>query len=723
MKEAARISMRGLDRAWGLMGRPGSSGLEYSRIALLAVLMAIAVGRAWPIEQPSPQEELKAATAAERSGQYDDAARHYEKYLAAEDTSPTSAAVIEVRTRLATALFMLHRYRDSLQALQPLPFEVPPQHPSSNGSAPFRSPVITIPAQAWLVRGLDCLELNQLPEAIRTLHQALILNPDSGTARLALADALARSGRLEEAADDYRAQLRLTPNLPDAWYKLGVVYSQLARKVSADLARQPTDSAFALELTAEEFAGRGDAWGAARILLPVIYPAKMPSSRDALKSMAAQRPAVAGSSASALEPLLRAELGAALFQLGYPNAAEEAFKAALSLDPESLPALLGTAEVEALRSNWVGAVDTLRHLMAFYPENLARRLELPPPAPLSEAMEQGRVILPPRLADSEAGMLWIRWLGSDGLVSPLHSASGRNNCSPPASGKQREVGYWTREACYAVLRAELQSRRDGGPSSNDQLKLIEADFRLGNYQEARDQARSLLKTSPNEPWASYWLARSYLELAGQSFDKLANLNSDSPRVHELLARHYSEHQQFGAARKEYEAALRLAPELPDLHLGLGTVYWQGGDWSRAEEELKKVLQLSPGSAVASYELGDCYIQQHEWRQAEPHLQRALSDPGVGSKARFDLAKAEAEQGDPTAAIRDLLRLTPGDRDGEVHYRLGMLYRKIGEPHKAQEALATSEALRSASDQVGRQQLEALEHARQNLEHGTPAAPK
>ena len=38
----------------------------------------------------------------------------------------------------------------------------------------------------------------------------------------------------------------------------------------------------------------------------------------------------------------------------------------------------------------------------------------------------------------------------------------------------------------------------------------------------------------------------------------------------------------------------------------------------------------------------------------------------------------------------------------------MLYRKTGETPKAQEALASSEALRKASDQLDRQKLEALD---------------
>src|SRR5207245_8823255 len=46
--------------------------------------------------------------------------------------------------------------------------------------------------------GLDCLELNRLPEAIESLQRALAINASAGTARLALGDALARSGRCRD---------------------------------------------------------------------------------------------------------------------------------------------------------------------------------------------------------------------------------------------------------------------------------------------------------------------------------------------------------------------------------------------------------------------------------------------------------------------------------------------------------------------------------------------
>ncbi len=190
-------------------------------LATLQWALAVALLRAPALlgQAPDVQNELKAAAAAEQSGHYEEAAALYQRLLPSIDLSKADPATrVHVRTRLATAYYLLHRYSESLQAVAPLTSKSSPQSP--------------LPAQAWLVQGLDQLELGQLPEAIASLRETLALNPDSGTARLALGDALVRSGRLEDATREYEEQTRRTPSLPDAWYKLGLAHAQMGTEVA-----------------------------------------------------------------------------------------------------------------------------------------------------------------------------------------------------------------------------------------------------------------------------------------------------------------------------------------------------------------------------------------------------------------------------------------------------------------------------------------------------------
>jgi len=154
---------------------------------------------------PDLQGDLKAAATAEGSGHYEEAAALYEKLLSGIDSSKVDPWVgVHVRTRLATVYYLLHRYRESVEAVAPLT--------SKN------APAVQLPAQAWLVQGLDQLELGQLSQAMDSLRRTLAVNPDSGTARLALGDALERSGRPFGRRRVVQAGSRLQPpggpNLP-----------------------------------------------------------------------------------------------------------------------------------------------------------------------------------------------------------------------------------------------------------------------------------------------------------------------------------------------------------------------------------------------------------------------------------------------------------------------------------------------------------------------------
>jgi tetratricopeptide (TPR) repeat protein len=615
---------------------------------------------------------LQAASVAERSGRYEEAAALYQQFLSrTDDSSADPSTLVHARTRLATAYFLLHRYRESLEAVAPL---------TSN-----KSRYAGVPAQAWLVDGLDRLELGQLPEAIASFERTLALNPASGTARLALGDAFVRSGRLEEAAREYEEQTRAT-SVPDAWYKLGLAYARLAAQVSEDFTQKFPASAVGQQLAAEALLATGDDQGAAGVLLRLLRQVST-------------------------QPQSHADFGAALLELGYTKAAEDQFREELSQDPDCPLARLGLAETASLRGDWEGAVSSIERAARSNARELARLLELPPPGPLRDAWRQGKVRLPPRLSESPGGKLWKSWLGNSGSLPMSARADAGRSCSLPSSKAASTPGLWLSEACYQRLRVSLRSKKPLSPE--ERIKLAEAEFRLGGYQAARRQAKQVLESNPRNEWGVYWLSKSYDELAQSCFSKVASLNPESARVHQMLGDYYARRHNLPRAKAEYVAAIQLAPDLPDLHLGLGTVCWADGEWTEAEKELERTLELAPGSAVAHYELGNAYVQQRRWQSAIDHLRRIVDDPAVGVKARLDLATAEAEMGQVRRAIEELLPVAGKDQDGEIHYRLAALHRKLGEKDQAQEALATFKRLQNASPKVDRRELEALDRVAQS----------
>jgi Tfp pilus assembly protein PilF len=190
-----------------------------------------------------------------------------------------------------------------------------------------------------------------------------------------------------------------------------------------------------------------------------------------------------------------------------------------------------------------------------------------------------------------------------------------------------------------------------------------------------------------------------------------------------LAHYFATRRQFARAKTEYLAAIQKAPELPDLHLGLGTLYLQDGELAEAEKELQRTIELAPESALAHYELGHIYVHEQRWDPAVQQLRRAVSDPAVTVKARLDLAKALSETDRTREAVEELLPALPDDKDGEAHYRLAGLYRKLGENTRAEESLNAFKRLRDASIQANRGELEALQNEREKFDPLTSEPPR
>ncbi|MGH9448893.1 MAG: tetratricopeptide repeat protein, partial [Terriglobia bacterium] len=324
-----------------------------------------------------------------KMGNYAGAAAYYRRVLEeASDQKDRAARVADVRIELAKDYFLLRRYEDSLHVLEP------------GLDASLHS---SLPAEAALVAGMDNLELNRLPRALKYLQFAVALDPESGTARLALGDVYARSNRLAEAAREYREQLQRTPSVADGWYKLGVVYSDLSAKTVQDFTKHAPENPLVRQLMAERLLEKGDGAAALHVLLPAL-------------------------SANPHQPDLHADVGRALLELGHTRLAAEQFQVELAENPESPPALLGLAEADALEGNWQTAFTQFLHLIRFHPQTLGQEMELPPPQPLRDAWQQGYLKIPARWADAPPGKLWTNWLENSGTEARIAAPESGARC-------------------------------------------------------------------------------------------------------------------------------------------------------------------------------------------------------------------------------------------------------------------------------------------------------
>ena len=658
---------------------PGFAGRRMVATLLgLSLLLSGVAGRAsgpQSSQAPGLETELQAAAAADKAGDFEKAAKHYQSYLDKVDSSNSRLqTTVQVRTRLATLYFLLHQYSESLHTVTPITA-------AKSSSSP-------IPAQAWLVQGLDYLELNQLHEAIQALRQALQLNPASGTARLALGDAQARTGNLVGAVQEYKEQTRRTPGESEAWYKLGVAYGASSKQVFSEFLRRYPQDTVAQELEAEGLITQGSYAQALRMLFSLLQ--KSPS-----------------------QPGLYSDLGTALLGLGFPQTAETQFHKELVRNPHAPEAHLGLLVTMSLRGDWENVLEQLGVLAGSNPQELTRFLESPPPAALRQPLQHEKNEIPAKIARAAAGAAWKDWLQSADVDLSFIGKSAMKTCSEPDTPLETEPGTWLSEACYRQLTEQLRPRQGTSQAFRD--KLAEAELRGGDAESAQAEAARALESHPSDGWAMYWLVRSYDALGYEAFRKVSMLGPNSARTHQMMAKYYNDQHETSHAVTEYQAALKLSPDLPDLYLGLGTVYWEAGDWDRAEEALRRALELAPSLVAASFELGDVYVQKRQWELAIPRLRPTLGEQTLNYQACLDLSKAEAALGHNQEAVDYLLRVAKQDEDGELHYRLAVLYRKVGDSAKAEAALAASNQLRQASTQYGQEVLQTMEKERQALE--------
>ena len=599
-------------------------------------------------------------------------AASYEDFLRAGSGTPQKRS--EVQERLGAVYYLQHRYRDSLNVLSAA--LIPPVSSLSSDKA-STGPLV---AQSWLVIGLDYSELNQLPDAAKALRHSLAMQPDSANARLALGDVLARSGRMADAEAEYEEQTRRKPALADAWYKLGLVHSQILVEISHEPAKS-SEEGLLQQLTAEELLAKDDNLNAARMLFRIVRN-------------------------SPNQPEAQSDLGTALLRLGYLKAAEDHFKQELAGNPNSPSAALGLVQTAAMSGRWEEVATRLEQLSRSEPKELLRLMESPPVGIVQQASSKGDLKPPQWFAQSPAGLLWESWLSDSDVVAKISPPSDSASGCVATPGKDIQLGVWMTEACYSRLAAQLRAKAQ--PSPKEEAKLIEAEFRLGQYPAALNAATQLHAVEPKSAWAIYWLSKAHDAMAEECFLKVGSLNPDSARVHQMLAEHYTKLADYPKAKAEFQKAILLAPQSPDLHLGLGTVLSRAGEFAEAEKELKTTIEVSPKSSFAHYQLGHVYVQQSRWTDAIAQLQQVPDDTTVLLSARLDLAKAESEVGQITQAIKDLQSASALDQDGELYFRLAALYRKNGDDVRAREALETFKQRRAALLQTDNNELNALE---------------
>jgi tetratricopeptide (TPR) repeat protein len=217
-----------------------------------------------------------------------------------------------------------------------------------------------------------------------------------------------------------------------------------------------------------------------------------------------------------------------------------------------------------------------------------------------------------------------------------------------------------------------------------------AQTEAGQYQEAIASLTAALAKHPNNPDLLFYLGRAGGLLSKHAIDTLTEAYPDSARTHQAMGENYYVLRQMPQAEAEFQAALKQRPDIPGLHLELGLVYGGAAEWAKAEEQFRAEAKVQPGNAEVAYRLGSALLQEGKAREAREELQRADQlRPGM-PETLYSLGKAASLDGDNGTAEKAWLRLLEIEKQSslaaQAHFGLAALYRKQGNPAKAQSEM-------------------------------------
>ncbi len=406
------------------------------------------------------------------------------------------------------------------------------------------------------------------------------------------------------------------------------------------------------------------------------------------------------------------------------------FERALTLDPGSLAALQGAAEV-AYRTRGPKAAALVARVVLRDPgsetahamaaalavegnqcaaavDHFARSASVLRQNPPASAQYAGCLLEMKR--PREAAQVFQRLVEA----SPGNPAARYNLAVCQLQAGQGEEARATASAALAM-----------SPADPDVLNLFAAaSAAAGRLEPAIAALRKATEVAPREErhyvaLAALCLEHDALDLALEVVNAgLANVPG-SARLLTLRGGIRAERSEFEEAMRDFQRASALSPDELYGSVGLSLVLRQTDRIAEATALLRQKLARQPDDATLNYLLADALMRSDpppgtpEFADARAALQRALrARPGF-AKAHAALGRLRLAGGDPGGAAQDLraaVRLDSKDR--LALNQLVMAYRRLGRPADAEAVAAQLKALleRERAEEISRNRVRLVKGA-------------
>ena len=155
-----------------------------------------------------------------------------------------------------------------------------------------------------------------------------------------------------------------------------------------------------------------------------------------------------------------------------------------------------------------------------------------------------------------------------------------------------------------------------------------------------------------------------------------------------LGLHYQAHQQQDAAAACFQNAMRLDPQDHRWPYHLAVHDEETGAFGDAEKLYSRSLELEPDNLAGATRLGLLHLQLGHLEAAQRQLEAVVARREDHAAALAGLADIANERSDYATAAKLYTRALEIDpAASQLNYRLGMVYRKLGDVDRARAALA------------------------------------
>jgi tetratricopeptide (TPR) repeat protein len=287
------------------------------------------------------------------------------------------------------------------------------------------------------------------------------------------------------------------------------------------------------------------------------------------------------------------------------------------------------------------------------------------------------------------------------------------------------------------------------------VTAIETAIRSANFPEAERLAHSYTETHPQSSWAWYALGYAFYgqRKLSESIRALAQslqLDLKNAEAHKVLGRDLMIVGRFDAARLEFEQGIRYDPQSAEMPYNLGKLYSIQDNWALAKQNFEHALALDPqymeafdGLGLALESLGDkdgaianyqkaidlnesrhgkfgapyvnmsaLYNAAGDSKTALVFAERGLAANASNDRALFQMAKAQAQQGENDRAVKSLHQaIAINPRASAYFYLLATEYRRIGKVEESRTAMVEFTKLSQLNNDLEQKRLDAFTEPR------------